>query len=187
MKYIITSIAILLSSIVHAQSKWQPYAGLHGVMAPGGDYFGPSFQLGVDYKLKDRFIPTAFVQHSRANLKGSKLGQPENGEYRSLAAGLLLQFHLGEEISKGFFAGVGLAVLSTSDDYTYGSYHRDEKRTIYPAAIRLGHKSPFRSSTLSFELNATGPYHSENRIQAITQLSLGLRFIFHRDPKTGEK
>ncbi|HEY1870928.1 MAG TPA: hypothetical protein VGG71_07715, partial [Chitinophagaceae bacterium] len=88
--------------------------------------------------------------------------------------------------NRGVILAGGLAVHSTSDNFTSTFYDEYEKRTIVVAAIRIGYSLPVKRRSIAFELNAVGPYigktgpppYFEQTIEILTQLSLGIRLIF---------
>ena len=187
MRIILIVVTIFLSFTCLSQTKWHPDVGLHVSMDAEGYYVGPSLQVGINYRLKKRFGISSYLQYFPKRVeKTYSDGTFENGRYKSLVASLLFETNFFRTNNKGLILAGGLALHSTTDNFTSTFDELHEKRTIIVGAIRIGYSLPMKNRSISFELNAVGPYigktgpppYFEQLIEILTQLSLGARLIF---------
>ena len=187
MKIILIILTIFLSCTAVSQTKWHPYFGLHVSMDAEGYYVGPSSQIGISYRIKKRFSLSSYLQYFPKKVERNYSdGTFENGKYKSIVGSLLFETNFFRTKNKGLILAGGLAVHSTTDDFTSTFDDIHEKRTIIVASIRIGYSLPVKKRSIAFELNAVGPYigktgpppYFEQLIEILTQLSLGMRLIF---------
>ena len=168
-----------------SQSKFHPYAGLHASMNGDGFYVGPSYQAGTDYQLEKKVVLSFYAHYFPCKVNDIFDGLSESGKYKSLTTALLLQTHLSKKTGKGIFAGLGLAFQRVSENYEREDFYKEHyKENMLVGAFRFGYLFSFSGYGLAIELNGTGPHTTKDRdtgdiekIQLLTQLSLGARFI----------
>ena len=174
------------SHTVLSQTKFHPFAGLFASMNSDGFYMGPSYQVGTDYSLQNKTSLSLYIHYFPKKVNDVYDGLAESGKYKSVTAALLLQKHLSKKTGKGLFAGLGLAFQRASDDYEReGFYEEHYKRNMVVGVFRFGYLFSFNWYNLALELYGTGPHSVNNNnsgyadeVQLLTQLSLGIRFIF---------
>jgi hypothetical protein len=188
MKSILLILTILLSFTALAQKKWHPYLGVHVSMNADGYYVGPSAQVGVNYRINQKISLSSYVHYfAKKVAEAYPNGTFQNGNYKSMIVCLLVETNFYRKDNKGIIVAGGLAVHSSIDDYTASYFYEEHnKRMILVAAARIGYSLPIKKRSIVFELNAVGPYVSDTgpapyfykEIEILTQLSLGMRFIF---------
>jgi hypothetical protein len=187
MRIILIILTIFLSFTALSQTKWHPYLGLDVSMDAEGYYVGPSLQIGISYRLKERLSLSSYLHYFPRRVEEHYTdGTFENGIYKSIVASLLIETNFFRTNNRGIILAGGLAVHSTTDNYTSTFYDEYLKRTIIVGAIRIGYALPVKNKSIAFELNAVGPYigkkgpppYFDQAIEILTQLSLGIRLIF---------
>jgi len=174
-----------------AQTKWYPYAGLHGSMDAEGFYVGPSFQVGTDYAVRKKLALTAYLHYFPKSVKGYYEGGYEQGRFRCLTLAVMAQKRVFNKGERGWFVAGGMAFQHAKDDYVYDDpYNNDDwedhsNRFLVTGAFRFGYNFPLKNMAMAFEINGTGPYISKvgpapyynQSIEILTQLSLGFRIM----------
>jgi len=187
MKIILIILTVSFPFTALSQTKWDPYFGLHVSMDAEGYYVGPSGQIGINYRLKKRINLSSYLHYFPKKVEINYTdGTFENGKYKSIIAALLFETNFFRSNNRGLLLAGGLAVHSTTDNYTSSFYDEYTKRTIVVGAIRIGYSLPIKARAITFELNAVGPYigntgpppYFEQLVEILTQLSLGTRIIF---------
>lgn len=183
MKCFLLIILILFSSLLFGQSKLNPYFGLHISMDAGGYYLGPSFQIGLEHKLKQNLAFSTYFQYFYDGLYDKYPdGSFDWGKYKAATFAFLLQRHLTKDQPKRLgFAG-GLALQRICEVYQTDQEEGTIRRFIPVAVFRINYLIPLNNRyKISVELNGTGPssYHIESTkvFELLTQLSLGLRIL----------
>jgi hypothetical protein len=107
----------------------------------------------------------------------------EKGRFKTFTSAFLVQIHAGAGWYKGFFIAGGIALQQWADRFKgiFGSY--DDARTTVTPAIRMGYIFPAGLRAIAVEFNGTGPYSYSDGFngtitEVVTQVSLGVRFIF---------
>lgn len=177
---------LLLPATCLAQTRWHPFAGIHGSMDGGGYYVGPSIQAGTDYAWKKRLTLSTYFHYFPEGINTSKFGYRERGKYRSAILAFLIQTPLAKNEKKGLFLAGGIALQRTTEDYTSPYEEIHTKRIIPVAAMRFGYRIPAGTRSIAIEINAVGPHKSSGSdgpfeytvTEILTQLSFGVRIGF---------
>ncbi|MEO7924854.1 MAG: hypothetical protein ABIR30_14315 [Chitinophagaceae bacterium] len=168
------------------KTSWHPYLGLHISGDAEMFYLGPSFQGGVDFQVRERIVLSGYVHYFMKKRENVEYGGfLEKGRFKTFTGALLLQLNTSINPAKSCFLAGGIAIQRWRDKYSTDYDSWDDKRTTWIPAIRVGYFFPIQENKLSIELNGTGPYSytygdppTGRVLEILTQLSLGMRFIF---------
>jgi hypothetical protein len=112
-------LTVITAASQPGQKRWSPYAGIHISGDAEMFYVGPSFQLGVDYRLNRILGLSSYVHYFGRNIdQTNDDGTFQKGNFRMFTGALLLQVNLGKRIkNRGMFIAAGAAIQPTVNDY----------------------------------------------------------------------
>ena len=140
-----------------------------------------SLSLVVGAKFNKNFGVEAFIQQSsEEEKKDSYWGDSEKTSYNALGLDFIGYLPVNQEIE--LLASLGLAQYNFNETYEYddGFYSEWEKSSLNTIGIRIGLGAQF-NLTDNVSLRAMARYiklNDDDIIKSMTELSLGLRYMF---------
>ncbi|HKB42737.1 MAG TPA: hypothetical protein VKC90_00020 [Chitinophagaceae bacterium] len=164
---------------------WQrlhPYAGIHISGDAEMYYIGPSFQAGIDYRLRKKIVLSTYFHYYMKRVNKKEYGGNfEKGRFKTATGAILLQWNTGRDPANSFFVAGGVAIQNWKDRFSSNYDNWDDKRVTLIPAVRIGYFFTPVKNTISVELNGTGPYSymdgNWHATEILTQLSFGIRFL----------
>ncbi len=176
---------LLLSfDTLYAQKKINFYGGVHLTTDAELYMTGPSFQAGASYYVTSRLSVSSYLHYFAVRRKETlAFAGQSKFFFNTVTAAALFQIDGGRNPDHGMYYGLGLAFQNLIREYRYSASEEfnENRNNIVPAA-RIGYLFKVKRSHLGVEINCTGPAgNNVNDVyyfDILTQLSLGLRFVF---------